>query len=126
MSTQHNQEELSYDELMDIIVNNKTVPNVIDVPDIVLDQSLVSEATLQPRMKPWQQKKQVPIMDNYSADNADARDLVKHVELVTKSNSLEKLTSYYALEAEFQKQLQNYEQDSEDKNSNSESCHLAE
>lgn len=85
--------ELSYDELMDIIVNNKPVPNVIDVPDIVLDQSLVSEAHLQPRLKPWEKADTVPVMGGLVRQKEETRGLVQNVEQVKKSNSLEKLTN---------------------------------
>ena len=103
---------------MDIIVNNKPVPNVVDVPDIILDQSLVSEPHLQQRLKPWQVKKDVPVMKDLVQTTEQTKDLAKHVELVTKSNSLEKLTNYYALEAEFHKQLQNYDNDNGNNNDN--------
>ncbi|KAG0673328.1 hypothetical protein C6P41_001037 [Kluyveromyces marxianus] len=110
--------ELSYDELMDIIVNNKPVPNVIDVPDIVLDQSLVSEAHLQPRLKPWEKADTVPVMGGLVRQKEETKGLVQNVEQVKKSNSLEKLTNYYALEAEFQRQLKSGDLLSSTKNGN--------
>ncbi|CDO93704.1 unnamed protein product [Kluyveromyces dobzhanskii CBS 2104] len=97
--------ELSYDELMDIIVNNKPVPNVVDVPDIILDQSLATEHNLKPRLKPWELAKDVPVMGGLVRQKEETQGLADNLELVKKSNSLEKLTSYYALEVEFQKQL---------------------
>ncbi|QEU60716.1 hypothetical protein KDRO_D04100 [Kluyveromyces lactis] len=101
--------ELSYDELMDIIVNNKPVPNVVDVPDIILDQSLATGHHLKPRLKPWEQAKDVPVMGGLVRQKEETKGLAENVELVKKSNSLEKLTNYYALEVEFQKQLKGYD-----------------
>ncbi|AGO11293.1 AaceriACR033Cp [[Ashbya] aceris (nom. inval.)] len=47
-------QELSYDQLVDIIVNGKPVPNLVEVADEVHDESQCSESKLNPRKKPWE------------------------------------------------------------------------
>ncbi|AAS51260.1 ACR033Cp [Eremothecium gossypii ATCC 10895] len=47
-------QELSYDQLVDIIVNGKPVPNLVEVADQVHDESQCSESKLCPRKKPWE------------------------------------------------------------------------
>lgn len=47
-------EELSYDQIVDHILQDKSVPNVVKVPDIVLEDSMRSESVMRPRNKPWE------------------------------------------------------------------------
>ena len=47
-------EQLTYDQIVEHIVQSKAIPNVVRVPDIVLDDSLRSESTMRPRYKPWE------------------------------------------------------------------------
>ncbi|AMD22765.1 HHL005Wp [Eremothecium sinecaudum] len=44
---------LSYEDLVDIIVNDKPVPNLIVVQDKVHEESLWTKSQLKPRQKPW-------------------------------------------------------------------------
>ena len=47
-------EQLTYDQIVEHIVQSKAIPNVVRVPDIVLDDSLRSQSTMRPRYKPWE------------------------------------------------------------------------
>ncbi|QLQ81142.1 hypothetical protein HG537_0E04970 [Torulaspora globosa] len=47
-------QELTYDEIVDHIVSDKPVPNVVEVPNIILDESLRSVSEMAPRPKPWE------------------------------------------------------------------------
>ncbi|ODV86953.1 hypothetical protein CANARDRAFT_27295 [[Candida] arabinofermentans NRRL YB-2248] len=47
----------NYEELVDLIVNNKPIPGIKQIPDIVLDPSKASKATLTERKKPWEVEK---------------------------------------------------------------------
>lgn len=44
----------NYDELVDMIVNNKPIPGIKTIPDTVLDPSKGSEHIMKERKKPWQ------------------------------------------------------------------------
>ncbi|QLL33581.1 hypothetical protein HG536_0E04920 [Torulaspora globosa] len=46
--------ELTYDEIVDHIVSDKPIPNVVEVPNITLDESLRSASEMAPRPKPWE------------------------------------------------------------------------
>ncbi|AET41550.1 uncharacterized protein Ecym_8268 [Eremothecium cymbalariae DBVPG len=45
---------LSYDDLVDIIMNDKPVPNAVEVEEVILDESCRTKSQLQPRPKPWE------------------------------------------------------------------------
>ncbi|CCF58344.1 hypothetical protein KAFR_0E01900 [Kazachstania africana CBS 2517] len=47
-------EDLSYEELVDHIVNDKPVPNVVNIPNVVHSEAMRTESTLTPRLKPWE------------------------------------------------------------------------
>ncbi|AJR70189.1 hypothetical protein H791_YJM1273J00232 [Saccharomyces cerevisiae YJM1273] len=46
--------ELSYEELLDHILNNKPIPNIVEVPNVTLDEGLASTPSLRPRPRPWE------------------------------------------------------------------------
>ncbi|KAH3899029.1 uncharacterized protein SCDLUD_004451 [Saccharomycodes ludwigii] len=57
--------DLSYDELMDCIQNNKPVSNVIQVEDYVIeDPNLQSKSQLKTRLKPWEQNIDIAKREN--------------------------------------------------------------
>lgn len=58
-------QELTYDQIVEHIVSDKPVPNVVEVPNITLDESLRSASEMAPRPKPWE--KSVP--DNDTRDD---------------------------------------------------------
>lgn len=49
--------QLSYEEVIECIQQNKEVPNMINVPDIVLSSDMISKSSLPIRHKPWEIKK---------------------------------------------------------------------
>ncbi|KAK5773959.1 hypothetical protein RI543_004714 [Arxiozyma heterogenica] len=49
--------QLSYEEVIECIQQNKEVPNLINVPDIVLSSDMISKSSLPVRHKPWEIKK---------------------------------------------------------------------
>lgn len=51
-------DELSYEELLDHILNNKPIPNIVEVPDVTLDEGLSSSPSLKPRTRPWERQQQ--------------------------------------------------------------------
>lgn len=46
--------QLSYEEIIECIQENKEVPNMVDVPDIVLSSDMISKPSLPIRQKPWE------------------------------------------------------------------------
>lgn len=100
--------QLSYEELVDHIVNNKPVPNVVSVPNITLDPSMRTESLLKPRVKPWERKAQGATVEEPQELIQKAKEITEHVESVNKTQSFESLSRYYAIEAEFEKQLQHF------------------
>jgi hypothetical protein len=44
----------NYQELVDMIVNNKPIPGIKQIPKTILDPSTASTSTLQQRKKPWE------------------------------------------------------------------------
>ncbi|QPG75884.1 hypothetical protein FOA43_003270 [Brettanomyces nanus] len=45
---------LNYEQLVDMIMNNKPIPGIKTIPDTVLDSSKSSKHVLSERTKPWQ------------------------------------------------------------------------
>lgn len=56
--SQDKEQELSYEEIIECIQEDKKVPNMVDVPDIVLPAESISESTLPMRLKPWERCKE--------------------------------------------------------------------
>ncbi len=46
----------SYEQLVDMIVNNKPIPGIKKIPDTVLDPKSSSQHVLKERSKPWEKK----------------------------------------------------------------------
>ncbi|GMG55712.1 unnamed protein product [Ambrosiozyma monospora] len=44
----------NYEELVDLIVNNKPIPGIKQIPDVTLDPNSASEHKLKERRKPWE------------------------------------------------------------------------
>lgn len=99
-------QDLSYEELVHHIVSNKPVPNVVQIPDITLSESLRTASVLQPRSKPWESEKiegASPSMEEQPIEEPeiDLGNSSTEMETLSKSQSLESLSRYYAMEAEF-------------------------
>lgn len=82
-------EELSYDDLVEHIVLNKPIPNVVQVPDTVLDSKLGSQPRLTQRIKPWEQVEvageETPTNDNFGLVNLSTNsDLSKDMDNLSK------------------------------------------
>lgn len=102
MSNQH----LSYDELVDHIVNNKPIPNVIHVPNIAHDESLRTKSQLQPRAKPWEaNQRREPLTKEASSKTVTESGTV---DSFSRAKNLETLSTYYAIETEFEQHLKNF------------------
>lgn len=48
----------NYEQLVDLIVNNKPVPGIKQIPKTLLDPETADESSLQPRRKPWEKKEE--------------------------------------------------------------------
>ncbi|KAG7695871.1 hypothetical protein KL930_003539 [Ogataea haglerorum] len=48
----------NYEQLVDLIVNNKPIPGIKQIPDTVLGPELSSSSMLSERKKPWEQQKE--------------------------------------------------------------------
>lgn len=59
--------QLSYEEIIECIQEDKAVPNMVQVPDIVHSSENISESTLPMRRKPWETKAED---DTKDVDNA--------------------------------------------------------
>lgn len=46
--------ELTYEQIVEHIIENKEIPNAVNVPNIILDDSKRSESKMIPRNKPWE------------------------------------------------------------------------
>ncbi|CCE92725.1 uncharacterized protein TDEL_0E04820 [Torulaspora delbrueckii] len=45
---------LSYEEIVHHIVSDTPVPNVVEVPDVTLSESMMTVSEMAPRPKPWE------------------------------------------------------------------------
>ncbi|KOG98607.1 uncharacterized protein DI49_3029 [Saccharomyces eubayanus] len=84
-------DELSYEELLDHILNNKPIPNIVEVPNVTLDESLSSSPSLKPRTRPWERQQQ----QHQSGNDArqQSQEVKTNVPLDFDEESLEKMTS---------------------------------
>lgn len=99
-------QDLSYEELVHHIVSNKPVPNVVQVPDITLNESLRTASVLKPRRKPWESEQKDGASSSMEDQmvqkpEMDLENLSTKTETLSTSQSLESLSRYYAMEAEF-------------------------
>ncbi len=46
--------DLSYEQVVDLLVHKKQVPGIVDIPDTVLGPKSGSESRAPPRPKPWE------------------------------------------------------------------------
>ncbi|EDO17921.1 hypothetical protein Kpol_1010p37 [Vanderwaltozyma polyspora DSM 70294] len=92
--------QLSYDELVDHIVNNKPVPNVKVIPNITHDESEISKSELKPRGKPWdttESKTQVRASDKSSVE-IEGSDGKQEIKVTEGSEDIENYEEYFKLE----------------------------
>lgn len=104
-----NKLQLSYEDLIDIIVNNKPVPESVEIPDIILDECERTESHLCLRVKPWED---IDVIDN-SINSTDTikdakKELTEKLDNMVKTHSMEGLSQYYAIEAEFENHLKTF------------------
>ncbi|CAB4254907.1 similar to hypothetical protein KAFR_0E01900 [Kazachstania africana CBS 2517] [Maudiozyma barnettii] len=65
--------ELTYDEIVEHIVQNKEIPNSVQVPNIILDDSQRSESTMSPRYKPWERRHNGDMTGNSAVDTTTSK-----------------------------------------------------
>ncbi|CUS24538.1 LAQU0S17e01200g1_1 [Lachancea quebecensis] len=99
--------QLTYEELVDHIVNEKPIPNIVNVPNVTLDASLVTKSNMRPRPKPWEQNNAVT-SELTDVSPHQQTVVAEEPEICTRSRSTESLSKYYAIEAEFEQQLQSF------------------
>ncbi|CAL9731446.1 hypothetical protein MOUN0_L09076 [Monosporozyma unispora] len=56
--------QLSYEEIIECIQEDKKVPNMINVPDIVHSSDNISQSTLPMRRKPWEIERETEKSDS--------------------------------------------------------------
>lgn len=54
----------NYQEIVDMIVNNKPIPGIKQIPKTILDPTTASESTLQQRKKPWETNTKEEVEDS--------------------------------------------------------------
>ncbi|KAH3670550.1 hypothetical protein OGAPHI_001065 [Ogataea philodendri] len=59
----------NYEQLVDLIVNNKPIPGIKQIPDTVLGAEIASDSTLTERKKPWEVKTQESTATQINAPN---------------------------------------------------------
>ncbi|CAR21430.1 uncharacterized protein KLTH0B01782g [Lachancea thermotolerans CBS 6340] len=98
---------LTYEELVDHIVNEKPIPNILSVPNVTLDPSLVTKSNMKPRPKPWE-RNNAATSELAGEPPHQQTAVAEGPEICTRSRSSESLSKYYAIEAEFEQQLQSF------------------
>ncbi|SCU91440.1 LADA_0F09978g1_1 [Lachancea dasiensis] len=100
---------LSYDELVDHIVNGKAVPNILHIPNVTLDASLSKDASMKPRAKPWEEGKKLDLeVDNGPSEDIPSVPEVVEEEQVSRAASSEHISQLYSLDTEFELQLEQF------------------
>lgn len=95
-------ESLSYEELVEHIVANKPIPNMVQVPDITLNQSQRTKSEMKTRLKPWEatgKVEEAPIVEQ-NIHQEPTIELSGELETLAMSQSVESLSKYYSREAE--------------------------
>ncbi|CAR29571.1 hypothetical protein ZYGR_0AD02540 [Zygosaccharomyces rouxii] len=106
-------EGLCYEELIDHIIANKPIPNVVQVPEVTYDESERTHSELKPRPKPWEMQEKVEEAPLVNEPLQDPSQLPSNIRLseelraLTRSQSIESLSNYYAREAELDAALEN-------------------
>ncbi|CAI4043825.1 hypothetical protein SKDZ_10G2190 [Saccharomyces kudriavzevii ZP591] len=110
----------SYEELLDHIINNKPVPNIVEVPNVTLDESLGSTSSLKPRTRPWegQQQHQSQQQLQISKENIS---LDINQESLEDMTSLSKLSECYDIQSKMQMNDASNNDDDDDDSSNEKS-----
>lgn len=92
--------ELSYEELLDHILNNKPIPNIVEVPNVTLDEGLASTPSLKPRSRPWEGQQQ----DQSNQGSQDKADISLDIdqENLEGMTSLTNLSECYDIQSKLQ------------------------
>ncbi|CAI4034423.1 hypothetical protein SMKI_10G2140 [Saccharomyces mikatae IFO 1815] len=93
--------ELSYEELLDHILNNKPIPNIVEVANTTLDENLATSSSLKPRVRPWEGHQQHQPHQQLQDPRADI-SLSIDQESLEGINSLSKLSEYYDIQSKLQ------------------------
>lgn len=92
-------QELTYDEIVEHIVSDKPVPNLVQVPNIILEESLRSVSEMAPRPKPWETSGSD---DGYCGTDGLNIDLGRSdLPLESSVTDLDMVSKYQTMEAEF-------------------------
>lgn len=83
---------LSYEEIVHHIVSDTPVPNVVEVPDVTLSESMMTVSEMAPRPKPWE----VAIEDQKDVEDQGETIEMGGPDLKTKV-SYESVSKYYAM-----------------------------
>lgn len=99
---------LSYEEIVHHIVNDTPVPNVVEVPDVTLSESMRSASEMKPRPKPWELDRDDRQVET-DAKVAGGDDSAKGIEEsdLTTPVSYESVSKYYAMAEELDEALKN-------------------
>lgn len=105
-------EKLSYEELVDHIVNNKPVPNIETVPNIEHDKIDQTEAELKQRSKPWEHRNSKNRQEEgYEVTAAKENDILEEYRRLSddfnESDSLGTQVDYYKMEETLTKDYSN-------------------
>lgn len=69
----------NYQEIVDMIVNNKPIPGIKQIPKTILDPSNASKSVLHQRLKPW---------ENNESPTENVENVINNVDTTTTSTSL--------------------------------------
>lgn len=92
---------LSYEEIVHHIVSDTPVPNVVEVPDVTLSESLRSVSEMAPRPKPWE----AAIEDEEVASEAELAIEMGGPDELESTVSYESVSKYYAMGEELDEAL---------------------
>ncbi|SCU79115.1 LAFA_0B00826g1_1 [Lachancea sp. 'fantastica'] len=111
--------QLSYEELVDYIVNDKPVPNIMHVPNVTLPATLSKDSSMRQRPKPWEIANSATTASETRLKQSSPALAVQKDD-VHPSKSSESLSKYYSIETEFEEQLQRFLGNNESSSSSSE------
>ena len=65
----------NYQEIVDMIVNNKPIPGIKQIPKTVLDPTTASESVLQQRRKPWETESETATTEAAAANETPTGEI---------------------------------------------------
>lgn len=92
-------QELTYDEIVHYIVSDRPFPNVLEVPNITLNEELRSNSEMVPRPKPWEKVGADGVSDG--ADELQIDLGRSDLPLVSAVSDIDVVSKFHAMETEF-------------------------